>query len=208
MRLFAAASCPFAHRTRALLTLLGVPFELREVDLSNKPADFLALSPTGAVPLLEEDGFVLYESSVINEYLAERLAWRDAFSADVHQRAAERLAMKRFDDVLLPAAFASFANPAALERTPLWRREVEFIAKTVKQSQPSSLLGLHMATHWARVARAFPDNAVVLALREALGGFLDSAASLPCVVKTNPDLDATAKAMQARFGPKVQQHSA
>ena len=208
MRLFATASCPFAHRTRALLTLLGVPFELREVDLSNKPADFLALSPTGAVPLLEDDGFVLYESSVINEYLAERLAWRDAFSADVHQRAAERLAMKRFDDVLIPVAFASFGNPASLEGKPLWRKEVEFLAKTVKQSQPSSLLGLHMATHWARMSRAFPDNAVVLALREALGGFLDSAASLPCVVKTNPDLDATAKALQARFGPKAQQHSA
>ena len=202
MRLFSTTSCPFAHRSRALLTLMGARFELREIDLANKPADFLALSPTGAVPLLEDDGFVLYESAVINEYLAERLAWREAFSPDVHQRALERLAMKRFDDVLIPAAFASFSNPASLESNPLWSKEVEFIAKTVKQSQPTSLIGLHMATHWARVSRAFPDNPVVQALREALGGFLDAAASLPCVVKTSPDLDATAKLMQARFGPK------
>jgi len=202
MRLFSTTGCPFAHRSRALLTLMGARFELREIDLTNKPADFLELSPTGAVPLLEDEGFVLYESSVINEYLAERLEWREAFSPDLHQRALERLAMKRFDDVLIPVAFASFSTLGSLESKPLWRREVEFIANTVKQSQPTSLLGLHMATHWARVTRAFPENPVVVALREALGAFLDSAASLPCVVKTNPDLDATAKAMKARFGPK------
>lgn len=203
MRLFSANACPYAHRTRALLTLLGAPFELREIDLSNKPADFLALSPTGAVPLLEDDGLVLYESAVINEYLAERFSWREAYSPDLRQRALERLAMKRFDDVLLPVAFASFANPASLESKPLWRREVEVLANTVKQSQPSSLLGLHLATHWVRMARAFPENVVVGALREALGGFLDAAAALACVAQTSPDLDATAKGMRARFGPKA-----
>ncbi|MBL8921244.1 MAG: glutathione S-transferase [Myxococcaceae bacterium] len=204
MRLFSASACPYAHRTRALLTLLGAPFELREIDLSNKPADFLALSPTGAVPLLEDDGFVLYESAVINEYLAERLAWRDAYASDLRQRALERLAMKRFDDLLLPLAFASFSTPASIESKPLWRREVEFLSKAVTGSQPSSLLGLHLATHWVRMSRAFPGNVVVAALRDALGGFLDAAAALPCVVATSPDLEAAVSAMRARFGPKPQ----
>ncbi len=202
MRLFSAAGCPYAHRSRALLTLLKAPFELREVDLANKPAELLALSPTQAVPLLEDDGLVLYESAVINEYLAERLAWRDAFSSSLSQRALERLAMKRFDDVVIPAAFASFSNPSSLESKPLWRKEVEFLSRTVKQSRVESLLGLHVATHWMRVKLAFPENAVVQALGEHVGEFLNAAAALPCVVATSPDLEATATFLRARFGPK------
>lgn len=202
MRLFSAAGCPYAHRSRALLTLMQAPFELREVDLANKPAELLALSPTQAVPLLEDEGLVLYESAVINEYLAERLAWRDAFSSSLSQRALERLAMKRFDDVLIPVAFASFSNPATLESKPLWRKEVEFLSRTVKQSRVESLLGLHVATHWVRTKLAFPDNAVVQALGESVGEFLNAAAALPCVVATSPDLEAAAKVLRARFGPK------
>jgi glutathione S-transferase len=203
MRLFATAGCPFAHRTRALLAVMNQPFELREVDLSNKPADFLALSPTGAVPLLEDEGFVLYESAVINEYLAERLGWKEAFASSLNQRALERLAMKRFDDVIIPAAFAGFSDPSTLTKQPQWRREVEFLGRTVAHSEPASLLGLHVATHWARVSRAFPGSPLVVALKETLGGFLDAAAALPAVVSTSPDLDVTAKAMRARFGPKA-----
>jgi glutathione S-transferase len=201
MRLFFTVGCPFAHRTRALLTLLEQPFEGREVDLAAKPADFLALSPTGAVPLLEEGGFVLYESAVINEYLAERFGYRDAFAADLRQRARERLAMKRFDDVLLPTAFASFKDPAALEARPLWRRELEQLAATARASQPASLLGLHLATHWLRWVWAFEGQPVVRALGEAAGDFLSAAAALPCVVATSPDRATTAQQMRARFGP-------
>lgn len=49
---------------------------------------------------------------------------------------------------------------------------------------------------------AFPDNAVVVALGESVGEFLNAAAALPCVVATSPDLEATAKHSRARFGPK------
>lgn len=201
MRLFVSEGCPYAHRTRALLTLLDAPFEERKIDLANKPPDFLALSPTGAVPLLEDDGFVLYESAVINEYLAERLAWKSAFSPDVHQRARERLAMKRWDDAVLPAAMAGFKDPSTLAAKPLWRKEVAELAQTVTKSAPSSLLGLHLATHWVRLERAFPDNELIAALRSGPGPFLSAAGALPCVVKTSPDLDAAAKYLRARFGP-------
>ncbi len=186
-----------------MLTLLEQPFDAQEIDLANKPAEFLAISPTGAVPLLEDDGFVLYESAVINEYLADSLRWQDAFSTDAKQRARERLAMKRFDDVLIPIAFESFKNPAVLEAKPMWRKEIEQIAKTVKTSKPQSLLGLHMATHWLRVSWAFPENALVKALGEAFGPFLNAAAALPCVVKTSPDKALTVQGLKARFGPSA-----
>lgn len=150
--------------------------------------------------MLEDDGFVLYESVVINEYLADSLKWQEALSTDVKQRARERLAMKRFDDVLIPVAFESFKNPAVLDSKPMWRKEIEQLAKTVKHAKPQSLLGLHMATHWLRVSWAFADNVLVQALGEACGSFLNAAAALPCVVKTSPDKATTVQGLKARFG--------
>jgi glutathione S-transferase len=42
------------------------------VDLGNKPADFLAVSPYGLVPALVDGDHVVYESAIINEYLDEK----------------------------------------------------------------------------------------------------------------------------------------
>src|SRR4051812_628145 len=106
MRIFYSTGCPFAHRTRALLQHLEQPFEARELDLAAKPDDFLKLSPTGKVPMLDDGGFLLYESMVINEYLAERFGWQ-GLSSDLHARARERLAMLQFDQVVLPGVMAS-----------------------------------------------------------------------------------------------------
>lgn len=38
--LFSARACPYAHRTRLVLAEKNVSFELREIDLQNKPAWF------------------------------------------------------------------------------------------------------------------------------------------------------------------------
>lgn len=49
-----------------------VPYEITYIDLSNKPDWFLALSPTGKVPVVQTPaGATLFESGVINEYLDE-----------------------------------------------------------------------------------------------------------------------------------------
>lgn len=68
--------CPFVQRAAIVLLEKQVPFERINVDLSAKPAWFLALSPTGKVPMLKiqqpggvED--ILFESMVICEYLEE-----------------------------------------------------------------------------------------------------------------------------------------
>lgn len=53
-----------------------------DAPLNTTSAEFLALTPTGAIPVLEEDGFVLTESLAINLYLAKKhggpLAPKDA----------------------------------------------------------------------------------------------------------------------------------
>jgi glutathione S-transferase len=69
-------------RSRAFRTLwmageLGLPYE--QIDLAPRSAgtktpEFRALNPSGAVPVIEEDGFVLFESMAINMYLAKKHA--------------------------------------------------------------------------------------------------------------------------------------
>jgi glutathione S-transferase len=201
MRLFSTSGCPYAQRTRALLRVLDQPYELSEVDLANKSADFLSRSPTGAVPLLDDDGFVLFESAVINEYLAEKFAWKDAFSPDVKQRARQRLAMKRYDDVLVPLFFRALKDPSATTTHATWKREVAFFAEVVNSgAAPRSLLGLHVATHWQRMTWVRPEAEVAQALRAACGAFLDAAAALPEIVASAPEREATVKLILAKFG--------
>jgi glutathione S-transferase len=65
-----------SNSRRVLLTAvqLGVPLELVVVDLVNgehKTSHYLQINPNGKVPLLEHDGFHLWESHAIMQYLAD-----------------------------------------------------------------------------------------------------------------------------------------
>ncbi|WP_340317072.1 glutathione S-transferase [Rhizorhabdus argentea] len=61
--LYSFRRCPYAMRARMALIVSGTICELREVKLSAKPPEMLALSPKGTVPvLLLPDGNVIDES--------------------------------------------------------------------------------------------------------------------------------------------------
>lgn len=86
--------CPYVQRAAIALAEKGVPFERRTIDLSAKPDWFLSMSPLGKVPLLivEDDGrqTVLFESSVICEYLEETQPGIPLHPADALTRARHR----------------------------------------------------------------------------------------------------------------------
>jgi glutathione S-transferase len=65
--------CPYVQRAAIVLAEKGVPFQRIDVDLSNKPEWFKAISPLGKVPLLKVGDEVLFESAAIVEYLDETL---------------------------------------------------------------------------------------------------------------------------------------
>ncbi|HSD78720.1 MAG TPA: glutathione S-transferase family protein, partial [Solirubrobacteraceae bacterium] len=56
----------------------------------------------GRVPVLEEDGWVLPESAVVDEYLEERYPEPPLLPVDPGERAAARLVVFRFDDLGKP----------------------------------------------------------------------------------------------------------
>jgi RNA polymerase-associated protein len=62
----------YCHRVRLVLALKSVEVEIREVDPASCPARLAEINPYASVPTLVERDLVLYEPSVITEYLEER----------------------------------------------------------------------------------------------------------------------------------------
>jgi glutathione S-transferase len=63
--LYSFRRCPYAMRARMALRYSGVAVQIIEVSLKAKPAEMLALSPKGTVPVLSVEGRVIDESLAI-----------------------------------------------------------------------------------------------------------------------------------------------
>lgn len=63
--------CPFVQRAVIVLKNKSVDFDMTFIDLNNPPEWFKELSPLGQVPVLKVGHEVLFESSVIQEYIDE-----------------------------------------------------------------------------------------------------------------------------------------
>ena len=67
--LYSFRRCPYAIRARLAIKISNIDVELREVKLSNKPAEMLVSSPKGTVPVLVlSTGAVIDESKEIMEW--------------------------------------------------------------------------------------------------------------------------------------------
>lgn len=88
MILYSFRRCPYAMRARLALLHAGLNPELREVALRDKPAELLAVSPKGTVPVnICDDGTVLEESMDIMRWaLPPHHPWR---ATDDQDRIAE-----------------------------------------------------------------------------------------------------------------------
>ena len=66
--LYSFRRCPYAMRARLALRYSGVAVRIIEVSLKAKPAEMLALSPKGTVPVLSVEGRVIEESLEIMQW--------------------------------------------------------------------------------------------------------------------------------------------
>lgn len=84
---------PFSFNSRrAVMTALHLraPVELVFVDLQKgeqRQPQFLELNPNHRVPVLEDDGFVLWESHAIMQYLADKTPRQTLYPAETRARA-------------------------------------------------------------------------------------------------------------------------
>jgi glutathione S-transferase len=81
---------PRAFKVLTAAAHLGLEHNVRLVDLTKGEQDtpeFLALNPNGRMPVLEEDGFVLWESNAILQYLAAKKPESGLLPTDARGRA-------------------------------------------------------------------------------------------------------------------------
>ncbi|HEV8722444.1 MAG TPA: glutathione S-transferase family protein [Candidatus Binatia bacterium] len=75
IKLYDAVPSSNSDRVKIALHEKGLPYERVTLNLAKKDQkrpEFLKLNPYGKVPVIDEDGKVLFESCIINEYLDEK----------------------------------------------------------------------------------------------------------------------------------------
>ena len=90
------------HRARLVLAAKGVVYDLVPVNPDSPPEDLLDLNPYNSVPTLVDRDLVLYDTSVICEYLDERYPHPPLMPVDPLSRARLRLAIVRIERDWLP----------------------------------------------------------------------------------------------------------
>jgi glutathione S-transferase len=116
LTLYDAARCPYCARARIALAEKGIEFEAFEVDLNDRPQWIYEKNATGRVPVIEEDAWILPESSVIMEYLEERYPEPPLLPPDPADRALARVWIFRHDDFTKPYYALRRGEDGAAER--------------------------------------------------------------------------------------------
>lgn len=103
MKLYDYAQCPFGQKVRIVLAEKELSYEFANVDLrkgEQRRPEFLRMNPFGKVPVLDDEGVVIYDSTVINEYLQDEYPHNPLLPEDSALRARVRgledLADQRF----------------------------------------------------------------------------------------------------------------
>jgi RNA polymerase-associated protein len=97
MTFFSDPQDHYSHRVRMVLAEKGVAVEIVEVDPGNKPEDLAEINPYNSVPTLLDRELVLYESTVIMEYLDERFPHPPLLPVYPVARAQSRLLIHRIE---------------------------------------------------------------------------------------------------------------
>jgi glutathione S-transferase len=116
LTLYDADRCPYCARVRIALAEKGLEHDVVEVDLTDRPAWIYEKNDTGRVPVVEEDAWLLPESSVILEYLEERYPEPPLLPADPGERALARVLIFRHDDFTKPYYALRRGEDGAAER--------------------------------------------------------------------------------------------
>jgi glutathione S-transferase len=120
MILYSFRRCPWAMRARLALRYAQCPVEILEVSLKAKPAELLALSPKGTVPVLSAGDTVLDESLDIMRWALARHDPQDWLlrAAPAAAQAADALIARNDRDFKAQVNLYKYA-----ERYPEYSRE-------------------------------------------------------------------------------------
>ncbi len=202
LKLVSFELCPYVERSRIVLLEKRVRHEVEFVDLANKPAWFLAVSPMGRVPVLLVDDRPIFESMVINELVEELYPEPSLLPGGPLARAEARGWIVFANDVMMPAGFAAMLalaggpagaeieRPLATIRDALGKLEVQaarggpFFAGSAFTLVDAAYAPLFR--RW-RVAESWgPPGAGLLAGFPAVSAWAEALAARPSVREAEP----------------------
>ncbi|AHN75559.2 glutathione S-transferase family protein [Pandoraea pnomenusa] len=193
IRLYRHALSGHCHRVELMLSLLELPFETVEIDFASaehKQPAFLAISPFGQVPAIDDDGMLLADSNAILVYLANR------YDPEGIWLPRDPVAAARVQRWLSVAAGDIAFGPAAARVAEVFKRDVDTRAMIERAALLLSRMEAHLAAPqgtsflagdtatiadvacYAYIAHA-PEGNVNLAPYPAVRAWLARVAALP-----------------------------
>jgi len=122
MKLYDNAASPYAFKVRAVLYEKGLAIEHHEIRSEAQRQQLLRVSPRGEVPALVDGDTVVYDSTIIAEYLEERHPSPPVMPADpagrARARAIERIADTQIDAIGIVLVLAKLFRPEVGEQHP------------------------------------------------------------------------------------------
>ncbi|WP_110971251.1 glutathione S-transferase [Pseudomonas huaxiensis] len=145
MILYSFRRCPYAMRARLALRYAGVAVRIEEVSLKAKPAEMLALSPKGTVPVLSVEGRVLDESLDIMRWALAQNDPQDWLLKDGPSAAIEPLIARNDSEFKVHLNHYKYAERYPEQSREHYRRQAEVILADLEQrlSEHAYLLASH-----------------------------------------------------------------
>jgi len=130
LKLYDYPDCPFCQKVRVVLAEKDLEFEKVFVDLrkqEQKAPEFLRMNPYGKVPVLTDEDEVVYDSTIINEYLEDEYPLPRLTPEDSQAKARIRLLEDYCDN--------SFIPPTTMLLTQLRKAEGERDEQRIEQAR-------------------------------------------------------------------------
>ena len=160
----------------------------------NDTPEYLAMNPNGLVPVIEDDGFVLYESNAIARYLASKHGAGTLWPDDPRARADVDRWMEWQSTGYTPAMGPAFWQ---LVRTPPEKRDAAAVESSLQKSEKfSAVLDRHLANREYLAANAFSPADIVVgcAAHRWLG--------MPIKREARPNLERWYASLKSRPGAR------
>ena len=197
---------PFSWKVWLVLEHKHLPYEFKLMSLQSgdlKKPEYLAINPRGKVPALTDDGFTIWESAAIAEYLEERYPDRPLLPRDTRDRTIVRRIVIEANIYLYPVARRLFeqtlfrpdgaGDPLRIDvaLTDL-RHEIAYFEETLQGDCFTSSLSLADFTLYPMLAllkrlhEKQPQHGTGSLIRPRLAALMQKVEQLPYFIKTIP----------------------
>ena len=173
--LYQRTDCPFCWKVRLALAELALPFNPVEVGLGEVNPQVKQLSPTGTVPVLVDAGVIIWESSVMLEYLHDKCA-TSTLLPYVAAQAARVRSLHAYSDKCVGPALRDLVFEKRSTTTAKWNKQL--IADSEQrwlQCQDYLEVQLGQADYFGGTAFSMADCALAarFGVAEAYGAAVD-----------------------------------